>query len=128
MPGACCAGGNARKVWALHRRARRRPVRPPRNPDLAVSDIGVVNVTTAEAMTKGWQLAVSTTRPGHADPVVEHFIVAIFDQDQAIETLRKRNKLEDAKVLAFGPAPELTMAFLNAQRGEVYSVSVVKRP
>ena len=94
-----------------------------------MSDIGVVNVTTAEAMTKGWQLAVSTTRPGHADPVVEHFIVAIFDQDQAIETLRKRNKLgANAKVLAFSPAPELTMAFLNAQRGEVYSVSVVKRP
>ena len=77
-------------------------------------------------MTKGWQLVVSTTRPGDADPVVEHFIVAVFDQDHAIETLRKRKKLDaDAKVLAFGPAPELTMAFLNAKRGEVYAVSVV---
>ncbi len=77
-------------------------------------------------MTKGWQLVVSTTRPDNADPVVEHFFVAVFDHDQAIETLRKRKKLgADAKVLAFGPVPETTMAFLNAKRGEIYAVSVV---
>ena len=77
-------------------------------------------------MTKGWHLIVSTTGPGDADSVAEHFIVAIFDQDQAIEALRKRKNLgADAKVLAFGPAPDLTMAFLNANRGEIYAVSVV---
>jgi hypothetical protein len=77
-------------------------------------------------MIKGWQLVVATTGPGDdADPVVEHFIVAIFDQDKAIEVLRERKKLgDDAKVLAFGPAPKLTMAFLNAKRGEVFAISV----
>jgi hypothetical protein len=40
--------------------------------------------------------------------------------------LRKRKRLgADAKVLAFGPAPEQTMAFLNAERGGIYAVSVL---
>ena len=93
---------------------------------MQLDDLGAVHHGEGGAVTKGWQLVVSTTRPGDADPVVEHFIVAVFDQDQAIETLQKRKKLDaNAKVLAFGPAPDLTMAFLNAKRGEVYAVSVV---
>ena len=77
-------------------------------------------------MTKGWQLVVATAGPDDTDPAVEHYIVAVFDQDRAIELLRTRKKLgEDTKVLAFGPAPDQTMAFLNAKRGEIYAVSVV---
>lgn len=77
-------------------------------------------------MTKGWQLVVATAAPDDTDPAVEHYIVAVFDQDRAIELLRTRKKLgEDTKVLALGPAPDQTMAFLNAKRAEIYSVSVV---
>ena len=93
---------------------------------MQLDDLGAVHHGKGGPVNKGWQLVASTARHGDADPLIEHFIVAVFDQDHAIETLRKRKKLDaDAKVLAFGPAPELTMAFLNAKRGEVYAVSVV---
>ena len=77
-------------------------------------------------MTKGWQIVVSTDRPGGRVPLIEHFIVAVANRDKAVGWLMERKRLPDhAKILAFGEAPEQTMAFLNAKRGEIYAVSVV---
>lgn len=77
-------------------------------------------------MAKGWQIVVATERMGDADPDVEHFIVAVADSARAVEVLRERKKLTpDQKTLVFGEAPDQVLQFLNAKRGEVYSVAVV---
>lgn len=75
---------------------------------------------------KGWQIVVATERMGGGDPAVEHFIVAVADRDRAVEILRERKKLTpDQKTLVFGEASDGVLQFLNAKRGEVYSVAVV---
>lgn len=77
-------------------------------------------------MAKGWQIVVSTPRPGDADPLAEHFIVAVADRERAVEILRERKKLTpNQKTLVFGEAPDPVLQFLNAKRGEVYAVAVV---
>lgn len=77
-------------------------------------------------MAKGWQIVVSTQRPGGGDPDPEYFIVAVADRDRAVEVLRERKKLAaNQKTLVFGEAPEGVLQFLNAKRGEVYAVAVV---
>ena len=77
-------------------------------------------------MAKGWQIVVATQRLGSDDPDVEHFIVAVADRERAVEVLRKRKKLTaDQKTLVFGEASDQLLQFLNAKRGEAYSVAVV---
>jgi len=77
-------------------------------------------------MAKGWQIVVVTPRPGSTDPVGEHFIVAVADRGRAVEILRERKNLApNQKTLVFGEAPDQVLDFLNAKRGEVYSVAVV---
>lgn len=77
-------------------------------------------------MAKGWQIVLATERLGGGDPDVEHFIVAVADSERAVEVLRKRKKLTpNQKTLVFGEASDQVLQFLNAKRGEVYSVAVV---
>lgn len=75
---------------------------------------------------KGWQIAVATPRLGATDPDVEYYIVAVDDQDRAVELLRNRKTLTPTqKALLFGEAPAEVLQFLNAKRGEIYAVAVV---
>ena len=77
-------------------------------------------------MARGWQIVVATPRLGGRDPDAEHFIVAVADRDRAVEILRERKKLTpDQKMLVFGEAPDGVLQFLNAKRGEVFSIAVV---
>jgi len=77
-------------------------------------------------MAKGWQIVVATQRLGSDDPDVEHFIVAVADSERAVEVLRERKKLTPGqKTLVFGEAPDQVLQFLNAKRGEVFSLVVV---
>lgn len=77
-------------------------------------------------MAKGWQMMVTTPRLGGGDPAVEHFIVAVADRDRAVEILHERMRLAGhQKTLVFGEAPDQVLDFLNAKRGEVYSVAAV---
>jgi hypothetical protein len=78
-------------------------------------------------MTKGWLIVVPKGPLGGDDePEVDRYIVAVADQGKAEKLLRTRLKMSpEAKVLVFGEAPEMTMAWLNAKRGDIHTVAVV---
>jgi hypothetical protein len=79
-------------------------------------------------MASGWKIIAVTKRhggEGAGSPMKEYFLVAIADQEKAIQELKERKKLLDAEIRVCGEATPEYLEWLDVQPGEICCVSAV---
>jgi len=76
-------------------------------------------------MTAGYQMLVERITQSDNQITTDLFIVALPDETEAVAHLRRRLPLTTEKIVVFGFAPTFTLAFLKAQKGDVFRINKV---
>jgi hypothetical protein len=76
---------------------------------------------------KAWHIIAETQRGGrqaNSRPHFEYFVVAIAEPHRALESLRMRKNVADAKLTMIGEATPEFIVSTNIQEGEIRSLAV----
>jgi hypothetical protein len=76
-------------------------------------------------MPKAWHIIAETKHVGgepNVPPFREYFVVAIPDSDQAVESLRMRKNLSEAKLTVVGEATPDFIEKLDINSGDIFLV------
>jgi hypothetical protein len=76
-------------------------------------------------MARVWKMIASTQGLGGSAPLKQYFLVAIDDRDEAIESLKVRNRLFDAVITVAGEASPDFAEWLHVQAGDIVCVLAV---
>lgn len=76
-------------------------------------------------MGKVWKIIASTKRIGGGPALKEYFRVAIDDQAEALVSLWKRRKLDDAELTVVGDAAPQYVEWLDVHGGEIFCVMAI---
>jgi hypothetical protein len=78
-------------------------------------------------MLKAWHIIAETTHGGspNVPPFTEYFVVAIPHSDQALESLRMRKNLSDAKLTIVGEATQAFIDKFSIKEGEIIAIGEI---
>jgi hypothetical protein len=76
-------------------------------------------------MTSGWKIKAFTERPGEAH-TEQSFLVAIRDRQGAVEALRVRKDLLDARIEVVGEATAEMLSSYGMRLGEMYALIITE--